>query len=71
MEEQAINRAHRIGQDKPVFSYRLITQGTVEQKIVAMQARKQRLAEGVISSDEEIGKRLTAKDLADLFSESF
>jgi Superfamily II DNA/RNA helicases, SNF2 family len=71
VEEQAINRAHRIGQDKPVFSYRLITQGTVEQKIVAMQARKQRLAEGVISSDEEIGKRLTAKDLAELFSEAF
>lgn len=71
VEEQAINRAHRIGQDKPVFSYRLITQGTVEQKIVAMQARKQRLAEGVIASDEEIGKKLTARDLAELFSEGF
>ena len=71
VEEQAINRAHRIGQDKPVFSYRLITQGTVEQKIVAMQARKQRLAEGVIASDEDIGKRLTSRDLADLFAEGF
>ncbi|MDR0965622.1 MAG: DEAD/DEAH box helicase, partial [Myxococcales bacterium] len=69
VEEQAIDRAHRIGQDKPVFSYRLVTQGTVEQQIVAMQTRKQRLAESVIESDEEVGKKLTSQDLADLFKD--
>lgn len=71
VEEQAIDRAHRIGQDKPVFSYRLITQGTVEQKIAAMQARKRRLADSVVTSDEDTCKRLTTQDLADLFSEDF
>jgi len=47
-EEQASARAHRIGQDKPVFVYRLVTENTVEERIVAMQARKRELAEAVL-----------------------
>ncbi|HET8554570.1 MAG TPA: C-terminal helicase domain-containing protein, partial [Rhodanobacteraceae bacterium] len=48
-EAQASDRAHRIGQDKPVFVYRLITAGTVEERIEAMKARKAELAEAVLS----------------------
>ncbi len=47
VEHQATDRAHRIGQDKPVFVYKLITEGTVEAKILALQQRKQKLAASV------------------------
>ena len=44
-EDQAADRAHRIGQDKPVMVYRLVTQGTVEERILALQHEKRRLAQ--------------------------
>ncbi len=47
VEHQATDRAHRIGQDKPVFVYKLVAEGTVEERILALQERKQRLAEQV------------------------
>ncbi|MFN2333606.1 MAG: SNF2-related protein [Wenzhouxiangellaceae bacterium] len=47
VEHQATDRAHRIGQDKPVFVYKLVTEGTVEEKILALQERKQKLAQSV------------------------
>ncbi|MDX8413071.1 MAG: DEAD/DEAH box helicase [Mariprofundales bacterium] len=47
VEDQATDRAHRIGQSKSVFVYKMITAGTVEERIVEMQARKRQLAEGV------------------------
>ena len=47
VEHQATDRAHRIGQDKPVFVYKLVTEGTVEEKILALQARKQKLAASI------------------------
>ena len=51
-EEQAAARAHRIGQDKPVFVYRLVTADTVEERIVAMQERKRRLADATLERGE-------------------
>tara|TARA_R110002072_G_scaffold105615_2_gene230890 strand:+ start:15185 stop:18547 length:3363 start_codon:yes stop_codon:yes gene_type:complete len=68
-ENQATDRAYRIGQDKPVFVYKLITENTVEEKILAMQKRKRALAEGVYSgkkTDQE--SALSADDLKELLA---
>jgi len=67
VERQATDRAHRLGQDKAVFVYKLITQGTVEEKIAAMQARKQLLADGVFGKTGTDGPAFSAEDLAALF----
>lgn len=67
VEAQAIDRAHRIGQTRPVFAYRLIAEGTVEEKILDLHAQKRRLAEAIIAADEAPGP-LTAEDLELLLS---
>jgi SNF2 family DNA or RNA helicase len=71
VEEQATARAHRIGQDKPVFVYKLMTQGTVEEKILLLQNRKRGLADQLMkqggSGGEGGGHLLTASDLDVLF----
>lgn len=67
VENQATDRAHRIGQDKPVFVYRLITRGTVEEKIIALQERKRALAAGLFEGKKGAGGQLTADDLNVLF----
>ena len=50
-----------------MFSYKLITKGTVEEKILALQQRKRELAAGVLGTDTEVGRSLTEKDVEDLF----
>ena len=71
VENQATDRAHRIGQDKPVFVYKLIADNTVEDKIVAMQARKQALADATMErGDANPVKALSADDILALFAEN-
>ena len=67
VEEQAINRAHRIGQDKNVMVYRFISTGTVEEKILHLQSRKARLADTFITPNEAL-KKLTREQIVELFT---
>jgi SNF2 family DNA or RNA helicase len=67
VENQATDRAHRIGQDKAVFVYKLMTVGTVEEKIAALQARKRELVEGLLNEEQRSQVSLTAQDLEVLF----
>ena len=67
-ESQAADRAHRIGQDKPVFVYKLLTENTVEEKILALQEKKRALAEGVYrDGNKGQSYNLSADDLTALF----
>ncbi|HRI21712.1 MAG TPA: DEAD/DEAH box helicase, partial [Panacibacter sp.] len=67
-EQQAIDRTHRIGQQNKVFAYKMICRDTVEEKILALQQRKKSLADDLISEDAGFVKKLTADDVAYLFS---
>ena len=68
VEAQAIDRAHRIGQTRPVFAYRLIARNTVEEKILALQDQKRELAASIISADTGILSGLTTEDVEMLLS---
>lgn len=65
-EAQAIDRAHRIGQDKSVFVYRLIAEGTIEEKVLALQRRKAALFDAVIDDGEVFAASLDADDIRGL-----
>ena len=70
-EDQASDRAHRIGQTKTVFVYRLITRGTVEEKILKLQDRKRDLVDSIIAADRSVGKLLSFDDLKEILSPDF
>lgn len=66
-EDQASDRAWRIGQDKPVFVYKLITNKSIEEKILALQQNKAELAQSILSTDHEGEAKLTENDVMNLF----
>jgi non-specific serine/threonine protein kinase len=68
VEMQASDRAHRIGQDKPVFIYKYILRDSVEEKILQLQERKKHLVEQLITTETSFFKSITAEDVKALFS---
>jgi non-specific serine/threonine protein kinase len=66
-EQQAIDRSHRIGQEKKVFAYRMICRDSVEEKILQLQERKRSLAADLIADEAGFVKTLTREDVDYLF----
>ena len=63
VQEQATARAHRIGQDQTVFVYKIVVEGSIEERIIELQARKAALAEGVLGSDAALATKFSSEDL--------
>jgi SNF2 family DNA or RNA helicase len=63
VEAQAVDRAHRIGQTRPVFAYRLIARGTVEEKVLELQKTKRDLADAILGEDNSLIRDLKREDL--------
>jgi len=68
VEAQAVDRAHRIGQKKKVFTYKFITRNTVEEKILTLQQKKLRLTKELITTEETIMKQLTREDIEQMLA---
>ena len=68
VEAQAIDRAHRIGQSRHVFAYRLIARDTVEERVVELQQRKRHLADAILTADNSLIRDLKREDLELLLS---
>ncbi len=67
IENQAIDRAHRLGQKKSVFVYRFIVKNSIEEKILKLQNTKKALTENIIISDVSVFKKLSKDDILGLF----
>lgn len=68
VESQAIDRTHRIGQDKNVFAYKLICKDSIEEKILKLQERKKEISTELIRTDESAFKSLSKEEMLDLFN---
>ncbi|APW40554.1 helicase [Rhodoferax koreense] len=67
-EQQATARAHRIGQTQPVFVYKLVVEGSIEERMLELQARKSALAQGVLGEDRLGTVKFSVADLQDLLA---
>ena len=67
VQNQATDRAHRLGQDKPVFVSKLIVSGSIEEEILALQEKQAELAAGILSKDRSVEVKFGTDDLAALF----
>lgn len=68
VEDQATDRAHRIGQTRVVTSYKLIARGTVEEKILTLQTRKREVIQATLGGEESLAQALTWEEIQDLLS---
>lgn len=68
VEAQAIDRAHRIGQKRKVFTYKFITRNSVEEKILMLQQKKLKLTQELITTEESFMKQLTKEDIAQMLA---
>jgi SNF2 family DNA or RNA helicase len=69
VEDQATDRAHRIGQSKPVVAYRFVARNTVEEKVLALQEKKRDLFDATVEQGRFQLDRLSQSDIEDLFTE--
>ena len=67
VETQAVDRAHRIGQNKTVFVYKMISKGTIEEKVLELQEKKKKIASRLIAGEASGFKSLTKDDIEALF----
>ena len=67
VEMQAMDRAHRIGQDKKVFVYKMIAQNSIEEKILKLQESKKKLVEDLIVEEKSLLKEIDLKGIESLF----
>ena len=68
VEAQAVDRAHRIGQERPVFAYRLIVRDTVEEKVLQLQESKRNLDDAIIGASNSLIRDLRTEDIELLLS---
>ena len=68
VQQQATARAHRIGQDQPVFVYTLVVQGSIEERMLDLQARKSALVEGVLGVDAAVARKFSEEELRSLLA---